>query len=200
MADQDGAQFTHIDIEVGARLVEALIRHAMATGGEPIGYADLLTLGRNMYPRDATLARAVPVGIGMKLRFVAELCAAHGYPDLASLAVPSPDATQGKGSWNSGETARKMAAAFDWSEVPGKLAEHIVAMRAKVPKRFKPRQERPADVAWYAYFCSHRAACANITADDKKEVINLLMAGLDPETALRQVMNAKANSTISPHA
>jgi hypothetical protein len=200
MADQHEAQFTHTDIEVGARLVEALIRHAVATGGEPIGYADLLTLGRNMHSRDAVLARAVPVGIGMKLRFVAEFCAAHGYPDLASLAVPLPDATQGKGSGNSGETARNAVAVFDWSAAPGKLAEHIVAMRAKVPKRFKPRQERPADVAWYAYFCSHRAACANITADDKKEVINLLMAGLDPETALRQVMNAKANSTISPHA
>jgi hypothetical protein len=200
MADQGEAQFTHTDIEVGARLVEALIRHAVSTGGEPIGYADLLTLGRNMHPRDAVLARAVPVGIGMKLRFVTGFCTAQGYPDLACMAVPSTDPSQANAGGNSREVERKAVAAFDWSAAPGKLGEHIVAMRAKVPKRFKPRQERPADVAWYAYFCSHRAACANITADDKKEVINLLMAGLDPETALRQVISAKANSTISPHA
>jgi hypothetical protein len=61
-----------------------------------------------------------------------------------------------------------------------------------VPARFKPRKERPADVAWYAYFCSHRAACAKVGADDKKEIINLMMAGLDPETALARVLAAQA--------
>ena len=58
--------------------------------------------------------------------------------------------------------------------------------------RVKPRKERPADVAWYAYYCSHREACAQVSAEDKKEIINLLMAGLDPDTALHRVLAAKA--------
>ncbi len=58
--------------------------------------------------------------------------------------------------------------------------------------RVKPRKERPADVAWYAYYCSHREACAKVSAEDKKEIINLLMAGLDPDTALRRVLAVKA--------
>jgi hypothetical protein len=46
-------------------------------------------------------------------------------------------------------------------------------------------------VAWYAYFCSHREACARVGAEEKIEIINLLMSGLDPETALGRVMAAK---------
>ena len=64
-------------------------------------------------------------------------------------------------------------------------------MRARVPARFKPRKERPADVAWYAYFCSHRSACEKLNAEDKQEIINQMMAGLDPETALGRVLAAK---------
>jgi hypothetical protein len=173
--------FTLTDIDVGARLVEALVRHAAATGGAPIAPADLLTLGRHMYPRDATLGRAVPVGIGMKLKFVSAFCAAHGFPDLACMADRQDRNAE-----------RDAVAGFDWSAVPDKLAAFRSAMRAKVPARLKPRKERPADVAWYAYFCSHREACARVTDEDKKEIINLLMAGLDPETALRQVMAARA--------
>jgi hypothetical protein len=185
-------QFTLTDIEVGSRLVEALAQHAKSGGGDPIGYEDLLTLGRNMYPKDAVLGREVPVGIGMKLLFVEAFCKANDYPNLACLSVnkatmrPRPGY---KGDW---EAERRAVAGFDWSSVNARLTTYATAARAVVPKRLKPRKERPADVAWYAYFCSHRPACAQVTADDKKEIINLLMAGLDPDTALRRVLAAKA--------
>jgi hypothetical protein len=179
--DRSRQHFTLTDIDVGARLVEALVRHAVAEGGVSIAHADLLTLGRKLHPRDATLGRAVPIGIGMKLRFVSAFCTAHGYPDLARLADGrAPDAD------------REALAAWDWSAVPVRLEAFVRDMRAKVPMRWKPRKERPADVAWYAYFCSHRDACAKLTAEDKQDIINLLMAGLDPETALREVMAARA--------
>lgn len=184
--------FTLTDIEIGSRLAEALLRQVQAAGATVIHYADLLTLGRQLYPKDPMLGREVPVGIGMKLAFVAAFCRANGYPDLACLAV-NPVTLQPRagyaGDW---EADRRAVAGFDWSGAPERLAAYAEAARAAVPRRFKPRKERPADVAWYAYFCSHRQACAWIGADDKKEIINLLMAGLDPESAAGRVRAAKA--------
>lgn len=194
MADNIDAtvQFTLTDIEVGSRLAEALVEHAQAARGQPIAHADLLTLGRSMYPKDAMLGRQVVVGIGMKLSFVEAFCRANGYPNLACLAVNITTMRPGpryQGDW---EAERGAVAGFDWSAVPARLSAYAAEARAALPKRYKPRQERPADVAWYAYFCSHREACAGIKNDDKKEIINLLMAGLDPDTALRRVLAAKA--------
>jgi hypothetical protein len=175
MADQ----ITLSDIDVGVRLYEALVKHAKTGGGAPIGHADLLTLARSLHPKDALLGRAVPIGIGMKLAFVDGFCAAYGYPRLRCLVAGAADADC------------ESVLAFDWSAADAQLAAYAAAQRAAVPKRLKPRKERPADVAWYAYFCSHRAACAKLGGDDKTEIINLLMAGLDPETALGRVMAAR---------
>lgn len=185
-------QFTLTDIDVASLLVKVLARHAKSGGGEPIAHDDLLMLARNTYPKDAMLGREVPVGIGMKLAFVESFCKAKGYPQLACLAVnratmrPGPD---WQGDW---EAERQAVAAFDWTGVDAELAAYVEAARAAVPKRFKPRKERPADVAWYAYYCSHRQACSRVSAEDKQEIINLLMAGLDPDTALHRVLAAKA--------
>ncbi len=194
MSDDKGApvQFTLTDIEVGSRLVEALVRHVSGAGAEPITYEDLLTLGRSMYPKDAALGREVPVGIGMKLSFVGAFCRVNGFPDLACLAVNKVTRKPRMDSEANCEAERSAAAGFDWSGIEAKLAAYAIEAKAKVPKRFKPRKERPADVAWYAYFCSHRKECEQVSADGKKEIINLLMAGLDPETALRRVLAAQA--------
>ena len=62
-----------------------------------------------------------------------------------------------------------------------------------MPARLKPRKERPADVSWYAYFRSHRKECEWIGQEDKQEIINLIMAGLDPETAAGRVRAARAD-------
>jgi hypothetical protein len=179
------------DIEIGARLVEALVHHLRKNGGAPIAYAELLELGRFLDPKDAAMDRAEVLGIGMKLRFVAEFCKLNGYPDLACLAVhPAtmrPLACEG--DWGA---ARRAVAAFDWTPALARLPEYAQAARAAVPVRFKPRKERPAEVSWYAYFCAHREACKSITSSDKREVVNLVMAGLDPETALRRFLATKA--------
>ena len=185
-------QSTLNDIEIGARLVAALIHHVLKHGGAPIAYADLLELGRFLDPHDAAMARAEVLGIAMKLRFVTDFCGAHGYPDLAALAVhpatgrPVPDPG---GGW---EAQRHAVAAFDWSPAQAALAPYVRTVQATVPVRFKPRKERPAEVSWYAYFCAHRDACKAVTSGDKREVVNLVMAGLDPETALRRFLAAKA--------
>ena len=185
-------QFTRTDIEVGARLVEALVRHAQSTQAAPIAYGDLLTLARGMHPRDAVLGRAVPIGIGMKLRFVEAFCAAHACPNLACLAVNPASMRPGPGYGGDWEADRRAVASFDWAAAAAQLPPYADALRAAVPARIKPRKERPADVAWYAYFCSHRAACDKLTQEDKQEIINLLMAGLDPDTALGRVTAARA--------
>jgi hypothetical protein len=194
MADSIDAkiQFTLTDIEVGSRLYATLVQHAKSTHGAPIVYGDLLALARQMHPKDAAVSRAVPVGIGMKLLFVEAFCRANDFPNLACLAVNKATMRPGPGYRGEWEADKHAVAAFDWSTADARLATYANATRAAVPKQLKPRKERPADVAWYAYFCSHRPACAQVTAGNKKEIINLLMAGLDPETALRQVMAAKA--------
>lgn len=186
--DTPGAPFTVNDIEVGTRLAEALVQQAAAHGAALITARDVLTLARGLHPKDAVLGRAVPVGIGMKLRFVAAFCSAHDLPPLACLVVH--DATMQPILPPPGE--RDAVAAFDWSVAAPLLPAFAALLRARVPARLKPRKERPADVAWYAYFCSHRAACAWIGNEDKQEIINLIMAGLDPETAQQRAHAARA--------
>lgn len=187
MAERNGTatQLTLNDIEIGIRVYEALAQHEKTRGGAAMTYAEVLTLARQIHPKDLALGRAVPLGMRAKLGFIASFCAANGYPDLASLAV-------GAGGGTSAPAAAPSIAAFDWTGAQAGLLAYAETVRATVPQRLKPRKERPADVAWYAYFCSHREACARLDGEDKKEIINLLMAGLDPETAMGRVLHAKA--------
>jgi hypothetical protein len=180
------------DIEIGARLVGALVHHVEKNGAEPIGYAELLELGRFLDPKDPAMARAEVLGIAMKLRFVAEFCREQGYPNLAALAVHPATLQPGPGHGGDWTAVRAAIAAFDWAPLSRTLPEYVRSARAEVPARFKPRKERPAEVSWYAYFCAHREACKHITSGDKREIVNLVMAGLDPETALRRFLAAKA--------
>ena len=179
-------QLTLNDIEIRARLVEALVHSATKLDAAPIAWPQLLELARFLDPKDAAMARAEVLGIAMKLRFVAEFCKASGYPNLATLAVHPASTDPGD------EAERRAVAACDWSQAPVKLAEYVKAARAAVPVRLKLRKERPAEVSWYAYFTAHREACKAITSNDKKEVVNLVMAGLDQETALKRFLAAKA--------
>ena len=181
-------QLTLNDIDIGARLVGALLHSATKLDAAPIAYPQLLELARFLDPKDAAMDRAEVLGIALKLRFVAEFCKANGYPNLASLAMHPASTHPAPG----GEAERRAVAACDWSQLPAKLADYVTAARATVPVRLKPRKERPAEVSWYAYFSAHRDACRRITSADKKEVINLLMAGLDPETAVKRFLAAKA--------
>lgn len=186
------AQLTLNDIEIGARLTEALVHHVKKSGAAPIAYGELLELGRFLDPKDAAMARAEVLGIATKLRFVAQFCKAHACPNLAVLAVHPATLRPGPGFDGAPEAERRAVAAFDWTPALAQLAGYARALQATVPVRFKPRKERPAEVSWYAYFCAHREACKGITSGDKKEVVNLVMAGLDPETALRRFLAAKA--------
>ncbi|MDQ2822297.1 MAG: hypothetical protein M3Y65_18250 [Pseudomonadota bacterium] len=171
--------WTGADIDVGSRLVAMLMQHAGAHPGVQLGGAALLALARKAHPRDALLGRAVPLGLAPKLAFVTAFCTQYGYPDLATLVLPQPlDAA---------------VTGHDWSSVgAAQLTAFVKASHAGVPARFKTRAERPADVAWYAYFRSHRPACEAVSGEGKKEIINLMMAGLDPETALARVLAAQA--------
>ncbi|WP_229425062.1 hypothetical protein [Massilia sp. Se16.2.3] len=178
------------DIEIGARLVGALLHHLRTRGAEPISYPALLELGRFLDPKDAAMDRAEPLGIAAKLRFVSDFAA----PGLARPGRPGG----APGMPRCGNRARGAGAA-------GRTGTRRLVGRAgaaggvrpcgqrQVPARFKPRKERPAEVSWYAYFSAHRDACREIGSADKREIVNLLMAGLDPETALRRYLAAKAD-------
>lgn len=196
MNDPSTFPVTLNDIEIGARLAQALLHHLGRPGARPITYPALLELARFLDPKDAAMDRAEPLGIEAKLRFVADFCAAHGHPNLASLAVHPvsllPGAACAGMTADGCEAERRAAAAHDWAGAPAQLAAFARARSARVPPRLKPRKERPAEVSWYAYFSAHREACKGVSSADKKEVINLLMAGLDPATALRRFLAAKA--------
>ncbi len=185
-------QRTLNDIAVGARLVEALVHHVSKSGVASIAYPALLELGRFLDPKDAAMDRAEPLGIAMKLHFVAEYCKAQGAPNLACLAVHPASGRPAFACAGDIEAERQAAAAFDWAQALSRLADYVRAAQDRVPARLKPRRERPAEVSWYAYFTAHREACKGVTSADKKEVVNLVMGGLDPETALRRFLAAKA--------
>lgn len=174
-------QWNATDIDVGARLVAVLADHAAATQGAAITVTALLALARTAHPRDALLARAVPLGIAPKLEFVTAFCAHLGYPDLASLVTGAPSAS----------SAAAPGPHVPAGTIAAPLAAFAAAAHAAVPRRFKLRAERPADVTWYAYFRTHRADCAGVSAAGKHEIINLIMAGLDPEAALLRVLAAQ---------
>ena len=185
-ASKPDIPFTITDIDVGARLVEALIGHVRSNGPLPIGSAEVLERGRLMYPHDDALGRAVPVGIRPKLAFVARFCETAGFPDLSRLVVKDV-------SGREVQDAEQEIGAADWPGALAQLGAYAAQARAALPRNLKPRKERPAEVAWYAYFCSHREACAKVTSEDKKEIVNMLMSGLDPDTALRRFLVAKAD-------
>jgi hypothetical protein len=184
--------FTLNDIDIAARVFEALIADAGSAAPRPLAPADLLAQARALHPRDAALARAVALGLGPKLALIAAFCQQHSYPNLAALAA-HPVA---------GNPAAPVGdfAGVDWSKAPAQWASASKTWRAAVPARLKPRGERPADVAWYAWFRSHRPACAQVTPEGKQEIINLVMAGLDPETALARVLAAQAEYGVSAAA
>lgn len=194
MADSDGGtpiRFTINDVEVGSRLYEALVHQAKDKKGMPIVYSDLLALACELHPSDEVLGQAVPVGIGMKLLFVEAFCRAHGYTNLAGLAVNKATMKPGPGYTGDWEADKRAVAGFDWATADERLETYASETRAAMPKKLTPRKEPQADDEWYTYFDANRAACAKVTPDDKKKIIHLLMAGHEPCEALRQVLAAK---------
>jgi len=185
-------QRTLNDIEVGARLAEALVHHVGKNGAAPIAYPALLELGRFLDPKDAAMDRAEPLGVAMKLDFVAEYCKSEDAPNLACLAVHPASGRAAFACAEDVEAERQAVAAFDWAQALSRLPDYVRSAQDRVPARLKPRRERPAEVSWYAYFTAHREVCKGVTSGDKKEVVNLVMAGLDPDTALRRFLAAKA--------
>jgi hypothetical protein len=192
--------FTLNDIEVGSRLYEALVHHARATQGAPIIYGDLLALARSLHPDDEVLRRAVPVGIGMKLLFVEAFCKANGYPNLACLAVNRATQRPGPGYTGDWEADKRAVAAFDWSTADARLAAYASATRAAIPAPPVRRTEREARDTLFAHFRLHRTDYSTVTLTDKEEIVNLLREGLDEDSALRQVLDAKSEFGEEPSA
>jgi hypothetical protein len=190
--------FTLNDIEVGSRLYEALVQHARATQGAPIIYGELLALARSQHPDDEVLRRAVPVGIGMKLLFVELFCATNGYPNLAGLAVNRQRQRPGPGYKGDWEADKRAVAAFDWSTADARLAEYAGATRAAMPKKAVRITEAAARDMLYAHYSANKSAYAGVTLTDREEIVNLLREGLDADSALRQVLDAKGEFGEEP--
>lgn len=184
--------FTINDIEVGSRLYEALVNHAKETAGAPIFYGDLLALARSLHPHDEVVKRAVPVGIGMKLLFVETFCRSNAYPNLACLAVNRATGRPGPGYLGDWEADKRAVAAFDWSSADAVLLAYASAARAALPKAPARRKEELCLRLWWTYYDANRTGFPAVSQDDKQEIINRMMEGMEPEAARDLVLAAKA--------
>jgi hypothetical protein len=183
--------FTLNDIKVGTRLYAVLVHHAASRPGQAIFYGDLLDQARAMFSKDEEVNRAVAIGIGMKLLFVQAFCKASAYPNLACLAVNK--ARQVPGDTYDGDWLREMreVAAFDWSSVQSVLDTYVAhAVTAATP--LEKRKETTARDLLFAHFRTNRSAYKNFTHDDREEMVSLVMAGIDVDTALHSVLEAQA--------
>lgn len=182
--------FTLNDIDVGAKLYAALVRHAAMHPGQPIFYGDLLDQARTMFPDDEEVARAVPIGIGMKLLFVEAFCKKSGYPNLACLAVNKHARRPGGGfPWDWEQQMREVVA-FDWSAAQPVLDAYVtLSTQAATP--LKRRKETVSRELLFAHFREHREAYKDFDAEDKEAMVSLLMEGFDVDLALRTVLDAK---------
>lgn len=184
--------FTINDIHVGARLYEALVKHAANHPGKPIRYGALLAACRDAHPGDAIMLRAVPIGIGMKLLFVMAFCERHGYPNLACLAVnesgkPGPAY---KGNWKQDMLD---VAAFDWSQAPANLAIYVAeaTVLATPPVKCKAKEPEVRE-AIFQDFRANRGRYASFVHDDREEMVNLMMECVPLAQAYQAVMDARA--------
>lgn len=182
--------FTVNDIRVGSALFAALVAHAREKPGQTVFYGDLLHQARMRFPENAEVERAVPIGIGMKLLFVQSFCEAHGYPNLACLAVNKGKRIPGlayPGDW---EREMREVAGFDWDAVQPVLDAYVgESILAATPLR-AIRRDQALETRW-AHFKDNRAAYASLTETEREEIVNILMAGVDVERALAIVLEAK---------
>jgi hypothetical protein len=182
--------FTLNDINVGSKLYAALVRHAATHPGRSIFYGDLLDQARKLFPEDAEVKRAVPIGIGMKLLFVEAFCNENGYPNLACLAVNKTDKRPGGGFPGNWEQQMREVADFDWSKAQPTLDAYVTrSISAVTPLR--RRKETEARELLFAHFREHRSVYRDFTHDDREEMVSLLMEGFDSDTALRSLQEAK---------
>lgn len=172
-------------------IYEALVRHAATRPGETLFYSDLLEQARALFPDDEEMKRAVPIGIGMKLLFVQAFCDAHAYPNLACLAVNKGRQIPGiayPGDW---EREMREVAAFDWFSVKPAL-DAYVAQAVITATPLRRRRETEARELLFAHFRKHRSPYERFNHFDREEMVSLLMEGIDIETALGTVLQAKA--------
>lgn len=182
--------FTLNDINVGIKLYAALVHHAATQAGKSIFYGDLLAQARTMF-EDEEVKRAVPIGIGMKLLFVQRFCEESGYPNLACLAVNKGKGEPGDGFSGDWRQQMREVAAFDWSTAQPAL-DAYVTRSTKAATPLKRRREQVARDLLFVHFREHRDAYKDFDAEDKEEMVTLLMEGFDVEVALRTVLDAKA--------
>lgn len=192
MTPTEPLNFTINAIHVGSALYEVLVQHATDFPGTAIRYGELLAACRARNPDDAAVQRAVPIGIGMKLLFVQAFCDKHGYPNLACLAVNQKGrpGVSYPGIWD--EDMRAVAA-FDWSQAPTQLAIYVAeaTARATPVPNCKMTADKAVEVR-YQHYVLDKTRYASFDDNDRKEMINLLMACVEVEAAYQTVMSAKA--------
>jgi hypothetical protein len=164
--------YTPNQIEVGARLYQALVHHVAENGGKPIVYSELLAFAQGLYPHDAVLQKAIATSIGDRLLYVASLCKALGYPNLACLGVSVATGEPGGGYTGDWEADKRAVAAWNWADSINRPAG---------------LSDAEAGARWFAWFNANRKACADLGADDKKPIVTLMMQGVPAAEAARHV-------------
>jgi hypothetical protein len=184
----DIRSFTINDIDVGSRLYAALVVEARNGAGTPVYYSDLLDRARALFRDDQVLGRAVPIGIGPKLLFVKEFCSAHGYPNLACLAVSRADDLPGKSYQGNWHAEMEAVRAFDWETATPELDSYAAAGRAAAMPLEKVKPLLAAE-RFYAFYKAHSGYRNRISEEEKQEITNLIIEGYPEATAFERVKN-----------
>jgi hypothetical protein len=193
------AELTEIDLVLGQRYFELLLKHVkntLATGeSDPeirITYGALVDELHRNYKKKPHTEAAIAVNIGRRLYATKLICERCNLPNLAGVAVNN-DGTQGrsyKGDWNAEKTA---ILTFPWDAAQDRISTAFAEERAAVGKRAgKPLKERLWDVAanyffHHIYKTNERVLKGQVTREQMEQIVHLLLERVAPKDAVLRV-------------
>lgn len=189
------SDLTLTDIELAKVYFELLVGLAKSNKGKTIEYGELVELAKEKYPTNEFVCSAIAVSMGRRLDALREFTSEHKLPDLSALVVNKATGTNGGRYLNSfdGDAARAQIAAFDWDSVQLDFekfidSEKLLFDERQVKKR-KPKRIRESEALriWWEYYKEHKVEFVDISQDEKKAIVVLIMQGHAPQDALNAV-------------
>lgn len=193
------SNLTLTDIELAKVYFELLVSLAKSNKGQTIEYGALVELAKEKYPSNVFVGGAIAVNMGRRLDALREFTKQHNLPDLSALVVNKATGKNGKGYTRSfdGDAVREQIAAFDWGSVQLDFENFIASeklifeerqIKKKKPKRIK---EPEALQIWWEYYKTKKVEIGDISQDEKKAIVALIMQGYAPQDALNAVRAPK---------
>lgn len=186
---------TLADIALATVYFEILVEFAKSHPGQTIQYGELVAKAKKVYPDRAYVAGAIATNMGRRLDALREFTLLNQVPDLSALVVNKATGDNGEGFKKSfdGPQVRKEIAEFDWTQlqltfdqfIEGEI--HACEQRELKKSRPKKIKEEAAREMWWTYFKANQAQTPSLNQGQKESIIQMIMRGTDPGTALAQL-------------